>query len=265
MKPLLKHLDQIDGPKPAEVARIKRRLSSEQHSRLLITAILTPAGLAMAAAAVILLGALPSAEPIPEPPPDVTAALSEGAVALTGQIQLTIAGQGTVSGTARDVTIDWQSGRIDVSVTPQQGIDLSVRTEDALISVVGTEFSVEHSALGSQVEVERGAVAVQCRDMTMHSLTAGQSVTCRAAATLGSVVQLQDMGAPADEVLAEIQRALASRPQKTTRGALLSEKIAVLLDSGRRAEAQAAAWVYLSEGHTAFADEFNALLRDAAP
>ena len=265
MTPQLKHLDQVDGPMPEEVARIKRRLKQPTVRRVFITAILQPTGIAIAAAAAILLGALPGAAPLPPPPVAVEAALTEGDLSLTDDIQLTMSGQGTVTGTDDDVLISWDTGRIDVSVTPAQGIDLSVKTSEALISVVGTAFSVDRSFLGSQISVTHGVVTVECQDMTLHRLTAGASATCRAPATLGTVIRMRDLNTPADEVLAEIHRALANTTKKPQRGELLSHRYEVLLESGRQADALTAARAYLSEGHTLRAAELTLRLRDAAP
>ncbi|MFT5680908.1 MAG: ferric-dicitrate binding protein FerR (iron transport regulator) [Myxococcota bacterium] len=263
MNTLLQHLDDIDGPKTDEVERIRRRLSARRPR---VTAVLVPTGLAMAAAAALMLGALPSAA-LPGPPPvSVSAELTQaGAVALTEHIRLDIDGLGTVHGDANEVDIDWKQGSLSVTVTPDQGIDLTVRTDEASASVVGTTFSVDRSALGTAVLVTEGTVSVECADMTRHTLTAGNTALCLPLSAIGRVVTLLDTNAPSQAVLAEIQRGLSMDPPRSIRGELLSRQIEVLLEQGDRDAAAAVAWHYIHEGHTARAEKFTALAQEAHP
>lgn len=265
MKPLLDHLEAIDGPTPEEVARIRRRLASHRPR---LSTIAVPLGLSMAAAAALMLGILPSAAPLAQTksPASLSASLVGGSIDLTSDVQLKIDGIGTVSGHDDDIDIAWRMGTLSVAVTPAQGIDLTVHTEDASVSVVGTVFEVTHSALGTTVSVSKGVVDVECADMTRHQVTSDQAVSCLPQkAHTGRMETLMDMAAPPEQVLEETRRVLAMKPEKAIRGEVLSMQIEVLLQSGSRADAAAVAWRYLEEGHTARAADLSALAQEAYP
>ncbi len=262
MNPLLQRLDEIDGPRPDELRRIRRRLAVQRPGT---PALLARAGVAVAAAALLLL-ALPPPDPLPPPAAPLAAALSAaGTLELTGDIRLTVDGLGTVSGDTSDVDIDWRQGSLAVSVTPEQGIDLTVRTDEASIAVVGTVFRVERSALGTAVSVERGSVSVECADMTRHRISAGDTALCLPRAALGRALTLLESQAPPEEILTEIQRGLRLNPSRAVRGELLSLQAEVHLQQGDRAAAAAVAWRYLHEGHTTRADALSPLAREAYP
>jgi len=270
VKPLLDHLEAIDGPTPEEVARLRRRLAVQRPSfqRPKLSHIVVPVGLSMAAAAALMLGVLPSVAPPSTAPAPMTlvSELSAGPIALTPDVRLEIDGIGSVSGSEDDIDIAWRLGTLSVSVTPAQGIDLTIHTADASVSVVGTIFEVEHSMLGTTVSVTEGVVAVECADMTQHQITSNTSITCLPQkAHTGRMETLMDMGAPPEKVLAETRRVLAMNPEKAVRGELLSAQIEVLLQEGNRAAAAAVAWRYLEEGHTARAADLSPLAQEAYP
>ena len=263
MKPLLDHLDAIDGPTPEEIARIRRRLAAQRPRPLAIAA---PIALSLAAAAALLLGVLPSASPPAAAPEPLEGALDAGLLTLTPNVRLDIDGIGSVSGHAEEIDIVWQLGTLNVDVTPAQGIALTVRTENADVSVVGTVFAVEQTVLGTTISVTEGVVSIECADMTHHRLTSGETTTCLPQkAHTGRLETLMDMGAPPEQVLAETRRVLAMKPEKAIQGELLSAQIEVLLQSGNRAAAAAVAWRYLEEGHTARAADFSSLAQEAYP
>ena len=129
------------------------------------------------------------------------------------------------------------------------------------MSVVGTVFTVEHSALGTRVGVSRGEVAVTCADMTIHRITADEDVLCLPESSLGRVLALIDLHTSPENILTEIRRGLASNPVKSVRGELIAIQIEVLSEQERHDEAHAAAWMYIHEGHTARRDKFLPLAR----
>ncbi|MDG1480399.1 MAG: FecR domain-containing protein [Myxococcota bacterium] len=263
MNPLLQHLDRIDGPTSEEAERIRRRLSMRRPH---VSSILIPTGLAVAAAAALLLGALPSATPPAAQPAPVSAALAQpGTVDLTPAVQLEIDGQGSASGDASDLDIAWKVGTLSVSVAPQHGVALTVNTEEANVSVVGTVFTVARGPLGTDISVTEGVVSVECVDMTRHRLGVGDTLRCLPRSAMRRVLTLRDQGAPTDVVLAELSRGLLLDSVKSIRGELLSLKIEVLLEQGSRPAAAAVAWQYLHEGHTARADHLSSLAQEAHP
>jgi ferric-dicitrate binding protein FerR (iron transport regulator) len=222
----------------------------------------------MAAAAALMLGVLPSVDPLEAAQASVMleAELGTGSLALTSDVRLEIDGIGAVSGSEHDIDIAWRLGTLSVDVAPAQGIDLTVRTDDAFVSVVGTVFEVDHSVLGTTVTVTEGVVSVECADMSRHRITSGKVATCLPQkAHTGRMETLMEMGAPTELVLAETRRVLAMKPEKAVRGEILSVQIEVLLESGSRADAEAVAWRYLQEGHTARVAEFTSLAQEAYP
>jgi len=148
--------------------------------------------------------------------------------------------------------IQWSDGELRVHVTPEQGIDLRVMTEEAVIRVVGTMFTVVRNAQGTQVTVDKGQVEVTCSAGSAHQLAAGHEERCprSAAAALGWAVE--ELGESGSRVLTIADRGLRlpqEDPAVTAELHMLRAR--TLLDSEQFPESIAAAEDILSLGETA--------------
>jgi ferric-dicitrate binding protein FerR (iron transport regulator) len=85
-------------------------------------------------------------------------------------VQLHFEGRGELAATGKTHDITWQEGLLKVSVTPEQDIQLNVKTPEAMVSVVGTVFAVDRDLTGTTVSVERGRVSVRCGAGEAHLL-----------------------------------------------------------------------------------------------
>jgi hypothetical protein len=187
----------------------------------------------------VALELVPSADPTPAAP----------------GVVLTPNGVGTVSGTEKNVVVDWQSGELGVSVEHGAGIALTVHTREADVRVVGTVFEVDRDVRGTRVRVTRGKVAVQCGGAGDSFLVVpGVDMTCMplsGAGNLASARALVAAGASADEVLAAIDRGLGfSAEGDPVRDELQALRVETLADDGQRDAAIAAARTFLATGAT---------------
>jgi len=106
-------------------------------------------------------------------------------------------GHGEVSGEAMDLTLSWTSGEVALSVEPDLGVQLSVETPEGMIRVRGTVFDVRRDALGTAVQVSRGAVEVHCGDAPLRLLGADDAIVCPPVTAVGwlrRVTVLQEQG-----------------------------------------------------------------------
>jgi hypothetical protein len=186
-------------------------------------------------------------------PPAVALELtpSAGPIPAGPGVVLTSNGVGAVSGTEKNVVIEWQSGDLGVSVEHGAGIALTVHTREADVRVVGTVFEVDRDVRGTRVRVTRGKVAVQCGGGGDSFLVVpGMDVTCMplsGAGNLASARSLVAEGAAADEVVAAIDRGLGfSTAGDPVRDELQALRIETLAGSGQRDEAIAAARAFLA-------------------
>jgi hypothetical protein len=176
-------------PTPDALARLRTRPAKPPRRRPAVVLLPT---LAAAAAALLWLRPpdavhTPNAPaphkvaPPPGAPPQPVSASWSGASATTPlgpHVVATATGLGAVSGTTRDLTVDWTTGDISLEVEPNAGMAVQVKTEEAQVVVTGTVFSVRRDALGTRVEVGRGRVEVRCGEEPTVSLTAGTEQTC---------------------------------------------------------------------------------------
>jgi ferric-dicitrate binding protein FerR (iron transport regulator) len=170
-------------------------------------------------------------------------------------VVLTSNGTGVVSGTDKDVVIDWQSGDLGVSVEHGAGISLTVHTREADVRVVGTVFEVDRDVLGTRVRVTRGKVAVQCGGGgDAFEVVPGVEMTCMplsGAGNLASARALVTAGATADKVLAAIDRGLGfSVEGDPVHDELEALRIETLANDGRTDEAIAGARAFLATATT---------------
>lgn len=184
---------------------------------------------------------------------------------LTSAVRLGYQGAGTVSGTVRDPRIRWEAGTLDVAVAPGRGVALAVETDEAVVHVVGTAFTVTRDALGTAVAVTHGRVRVSCTGASTRELAAGERVEClpvRPAAWIGRAQALIARGRPTDEVLAAVDRGLGlAAPGDPAAGELVALRIRVLMEARRYADALAAAEAYLESGATPRRPEVEELAR----
>lgn len=230
-------------------SRVKNSLVAPRPSR---RPALTWAGAGVVATLTLITWlAWPQARP---PQPIAVAIDTAGAdIKLAPDVALHAEGRGHAGGTETAPLIEWEEGRVSVEVTPDQGIDLIVRTPEATVRVIGTGFTVERSALGTTVDVRHGRVQVDCVVGTTHQLSANASVECaptRPAALLGRARAQASRGDSADVVLATLDSANQPGTPDAIRGELLAFRVETLNSAGRSDAALAAARQYLAEGHS---------------
>jgi ferric-dicitrate binding protein FerR (iron transport regulator) len=171
---------------------------------------------------------------------------------LTPEVTLHYQGDGTVTGSPKDVAIDWVVGTLDAEVEPERGIHLAVVTDEAHVRVTGTVFRVTRSALGTAVSVTRGGVEVVCGADAPRLLTPGDEAVCvplTASGRLGRARALRTGGASTADVLAAVDAGLAlTSPTDPVRGELLAFELDLLVSTGDTASARAVAAAYLDAG-----------------
>ena len=219
--------------------------------------VLTGAG--ALAAAIALLVAPRWSDPPEALPPAAIALLIDtsgrGAedIPLAPEVALHVEGRGHAGGTEQAPLIEWEEGQLSVEVTPDRGVDLVVRTPEAVVTVVGTGFTVDRGALGTRVSVRHGKVQVDCAVGSSHLLGADASVECaptRPAALLGRARAQAARGDDADAVLSTLDAATRSDTPAPVAGEVLALRVEVLRAAGRSAEALESARAYLAAGHT---------------
>lgn len=218
---------------PFDVPRLKARVAAAQRARAR-RRMGFGVGALVALGAAIMVFAMPDGPPAPEPV-SATLTASNAAAEVVPGVVLTSAGEGRLTGTTTAPRLAWSSGRVDVSVEPGAGLDVRIHTEEAAVSVVGTVFSVDRTALGTTVEVSRGEVAVACEAGGQHSVTPGQSVTClptSAAGLLGRARHLRDSSGSQEDVLAAISAGLGHAPDAVVRSELTALKVEALFAAG---------------------------------
>ncbi len=199
-----------------------------------------PALVAALAAAGLALGlGFPALREHLAPPRPISGHLATGP--LTGEVQLAVDGVGEVSGSSADLELTWRAGRLQLEVEPDQGVNLSVRTDEGVARVVGTGFVVQRDALGTQVSVSHGVVELTCEGASPLRLHAGDSGIClptSAAGRLGRVRALQDRGEPPERLLGELESAVTLPDAQGDLGQeLRSVELETLLRLDRREEA----------------------------
>ncbi len=177
--------------RPEELAAIRRRLrrarSERERPPLRLLSIGALTAMAAAGLAMVLWPSDPGVQQV------ALSAEQWSEVAASDDVLLGFAGQGDLQRTGKVHDIDWRTGRLSVSVTPNQDIDLTVSTPEAQVSVVGTVFEVRRDALGTTVSVERGKVEVLCDGQSALYLTSEQTHTCLPTTALGLLNRALDL------------------------------------------------------------------------
>ena len=143
---------------------------------------------------------------------------------------------------ASPVLVHLNHGWIQLSVQADAKRPVSVQTEEAMVQVVGTLFTVTRDSMGTRVEVSHGTVIVTCSGQEPIALTAGGTRMCHpvaGASMLGRLNNLRDQGQPAERLLEEIEEALEVSDE-TLSHELEARRIQIFLDEGRNEEAAAA-------------------------
>mgnify|MGYP003327532486 FL=1 len=157
-------LSTLGTPSPAAVARVRARLDESTRSSVSVGRL---AGIAVATAA-IAAAALLALQHVMIPPPAAPAPVAVALDAPSGwavhtavpDVGLSFEGVGTIGGTEDAPRIAWESGTLNVEVTPEKGVRLAVATAEAEVRVVGTGFTVQRDRLGTRVQVRHGRVEV---------------------------------------------------------------------------------------------------------
>lgn len=168
-------------------------------------------------------------------------------------VSLVPSGTGAAGGTERHPHIRWRSGRLDVSVVPNQGVQLSVETPEGMLRVVGTVFSVDRTILGTRVDVSRGEVEVTCAGQSARRVVAAQSTAClptTAAGLVGRARALSTQSGTHEDVIASLDAAAALAPSGPLGGEILALRFEVLRSRGQDVEALQVAREYQERGFT---------------
>ena len=164
--------------------------------------------------------------------------------------------------------IEWTAGTLMVDVTPNRGVDLEVWTEEAVVRVVGTVFTVERDSLGVTVTTALGEVEVECVDGWSGSLTAGLGHTClpvRASRLLPRLDLLERSGADAATRIRTLDWGLeVAGSGDPMRAELLVRRASLLAAEGRGEEALADAEAYLASEHATRAPDVRRFAAELA-
>ena len=132
-------------PDPAAMERIRQAVLVRRRRRWVPAAV--GAGLLAAASALLLL----------RPAPPLSESLIDtDARALTDDIFADFSGEGTVSGTEDAARVAWERGRVTLSVTPDQGIDLTVQTTTEEVLAGGMNLMNAKGAASILMDIHTG-------------------------------------------------------------------------------------------------------------
>lgn len=170
-------------------------------------------------------------------------------------VQLVLDGEGTVGGTEAAPEIEWHAGTLGVEVEPGQGVTLEVRTEEAVVQVVGTAFEVHREHYATDVSVDHGVVRVTCVGQEPVLMRSGDRRRCLPDTTgplLLRVAALATHGASHDDRIEALDRAAPkARPGSVAQGELMAHRAKALADAAMPDAALHAARAYLEAGHEA--------------
>jgi hypothetical protein len=200
-------------------------------------------------AALSLRVALPGPAALAEP--TILASTSWASSAPSDVLQLDYRGSGALDGEGLTWALDWREGSVALKVAKDRGAKVQVKTEEALVEVVGTQFQVDRDALGTSVQVTEGRVRVTCVEEPPVTIGAGERVECLPLAAtdlLGRAVALAERGAPPEQRRATLLRGLERVQDPSTHAELLRHQLEVQL-----LEADAAGALKTALAHQALA------------
>ncbi len=225
---------------PAVAYRIRRRLERPARRPPLLFGAL----LATAVAAGLAWAVLGARSPGSGAPPSAYE-----------HVSFDFGGEGAMVGTQDAPHLRWHDGTVRVEVEPNQGVQLTVSTEEATVRVVGTAFSVTREAHATEVHVDHGEVRVTCASQPERRLTDGEHLRClpdELPALLLRASALAAEEAAAADRLETLDRADAlAANDAPAAGELLAHRVRALEDADRLDEAAAAAERYLAQGYPA--------------
>jgi len=246
------HLGLLPQVPPEAVGRVRAALLERQREQGTAPDwrwALVPVGVAAAAAAFVVSTPEP-ASPV-APAPLAATLVSDGAEDVlqpTEDVHLSFHGTGTLSGTDAAPRLAWESGSVEIAVTPDQQIDLRVQTREAEVRVLGTVFEVSRDARGTRVSVTEGKVSVSCDEGEDRVILAGERAECApttAAGLLGRARSLESQGSH-DQMLIAAEAGLArAEPGSAIAAELMVARIGGLVALGSRNEALAQTQHYL--------------------
>jgi len=186
-------------------------------------------------------------------------------LSITPELALSARGIGSVHGSRSAPRITWSWGELEASLEPGAGVDLVVATEEALVHVVGTRFTVSRDEQGTTVAVSEGVVSVYCREHAVaptgpsSPVRGGEALHCAPAVEAGYlawVLALEDSGAAPRLALDVVEVALGGAgPDSDFRGELVWHRVRLLAQMGRERQA-------LEETVSCLADAGGCLGRD---
>ncbi|MES2638337.1 MAG: hypothetical protein V4850_02615 [Myxococcota bacterium] len=259
-------LQGLPAPSPASCQRVRVRVgagraqertaASRDLPRARGLRLIGIGATAGALAAASLLVARTTIEPVAPAPVAMASTLESGhgweIDTSIPNVALSFDGTGTIEGQSDAPHIKWDSGLLNVEVTPDKGVRLAVFTREAEVRVVGTGFTVSRDTLGTRVDVRHGRVEVDCGAESTRALGAGDGVLClpqSAAGLLGRARALQASGAPGADALDALDRGLAIvGPQAGVRDELTVRRIRALFDLARHGEVIDASRSYVTGG-----------------
>ena len=150
-------------------------------------------------------------------------------------VDLTTNGTGALHGTDEDLTVDWHSGTLQAEVVPNSGTRVAVQTDEALVEVVGTVFSVTRDLLGTTVAVQRGAVRVTCQGNAPEMVTADNHSTClptTATGLLGRAEALLEAGSSSADLMVTLDRGVQLAVDDAVKGELLVRRMQQSAEQG---------------------------------
>lgn len=234
----------------ASLARVKsgvdRRLRRRSRSPFLIAAV------AVAAAVIISLAIRPAPHTTVWEGDLKTVQGEWNQAQFSSAVSVMYTGSGEAVRIGNRVDIDWTSGVLRAEVIPEQRAKVTIRTQEAEITVIGTQFTVERDVRGTSVEVERGHVQVHCANADVHELHPTQRVSCRpitASGLLALARQLDDTKTSTESELLEIvESGLSLSTSDAVRIELDTMHIGLLARAGRLGEALDSAAQALADG-----------------
>ncbi|MFH1464163.1 MAG: FecR domain-containing protein [Pseudomonadota bacterium] len=155
----------------------------------------------------------------------------------TPALSLGYQGSGRLTGPEGAPSLAWEAGTVHIAVAPGSGTHLVVQTREAVITDLGTTFTVTRVGPGTTVEVADGEVEVRCAAGGQARLLAGQSHHCGPASEAGWLALAHRVHESGAEPARALQVIAAGEAQADPGGVVAYELLAlraqVLAEAGR--------------------------------